>query len=239
MARAKQVETPAPKPKAKAKLALQHVAPDAIHANPWNPNEMNERQFNAARESVGRFGFIDPVTVRPHPELDGQYQIVDGEHRWRVAQELGLKQVPMVVLDIDTPTAKKLTIVLNETRGEANKIDLAELLVDLQADLGDELGLALPYDDKELEDLVGLAGHDWRELDGQHTSPGSGGEGGGDDEGWVTITMRVPDSVGELWTRAFGIVGAEHALPDSEGVANGQVLEAVLADFLAGAAAGE
>lgn len=218
-----------------ARLDWRTVAVDKLHPNPWNPNEMNERQFAAARESVGTFGFIDPVTVRPHPELEDQFQIIDGEHRWRVAGEFGMDAVPIVVLDIDTPTAKKLTIVLNETRGEARKIDLAELLADLQTDLGDDLLTALPYSASELDELVGMAGNDWRDLNSEHA--GGGGEGGSDPdpEGWVTLECRVPESVAALWQTAVGRVGSEHELSDSESTANGQVLEAVLADFLAGA----
>jgi len=45
-------------------------------------------------ESVERVGFLAPVVV---VERDGGYVIVDGQHRFLAAKELGLKEVPAVI----------------------------------------------------------------------------------------------------------------------------------------------
>ena len=50
-----------------------------------------------ARASIHRFGFVDPVTVR---RLGTTYQVIDGEHRWRIALELQLEAIP--VFDVST-----------------------------------------------------------------------------------------------------------------------------------------
>lgn len=208
-----------------------NAEPETLHANPWNPNAQTERVQEATRESIATFGFIDPVTVRPHPEIDNEYQIIDGEHRWRAATDLGLKQIAVLVVDADDTEAKKLTIILNETRGQADKVDVAGILAGLQDELGDALGLGLPYTEEELDGLLKLADFDFD----QFTGSGGGSEPDPDDT-WSTLHVRVPTAVLEVWEAARdkaeeSFTGEPHA---QEPVRNGIALETILADFLAG-----
>jgi hypothetical protein len=59
---------------------------DRIVPNPWNPNAMDDRQFDAELESIMHHGFIDPITVRENSSEF--YEIVDGEHRLKALKEL-------------------------------------------------------------------------------------------------------------------------------------------------------
>lgn len=144
---------------------------DAVEPNPWNPNRMTERVLQAERESILAHGFIDPITVRPHPEGGERWQIVDGEHRYRTLKSLAedggveadgdlvdlldRRAVPAIVLDLDDVQAKKLTIILNETRGRADAMLLTDLLRDIEMSIGrDDLALALPYNPAELDTLL-------------------------------------------------------------------------------------
>src|SRR4051812_11413932 len=86
------------------------VGRDALIPNPWNPNKMNAFMYSKALESIQLYGFLDPLLVRPFG--NGVYQIIDGEHRWRAACDLGQSSFPCVVRECDDATAKKLTIVL-------------------------------------------------------------------------------------------------------------------------------
>lgn len=131
----------------------------AIHANPWNPNVQSQAVRRAQRQSLETWGMIQPITVRPHPDIPGEWQIINGEHRWTDAQELGLVTLPAVVLaDLDEADARKLTVVLNETAGDPDPTLLGELLLDLQRRQGELLGHALPYTTGELEKLLEGAG---------------------------------------------------------------------------------
>lgn len=221
------------------KFDLRVVDRAVVHANPWNPNKMDERTQVATRESIATFGFIDPVTVREHPDIDGHYQIIDGEHRWIEAGELGYKQIPIIVLlDVDDVTAKKLTIVFNETRGEADSVLLGGLLANLKDELGDGFMTALRYDDGELKHLLELADADWNRFE-----PGGDDEppAPDDDAGWFTITMRVPSDARDVWDSTREAVLREHPdvhLHDDEKVAAGQLLEILCATFLASAVSG-
>src|SRR6185312_654905 len=98
-----------------------------IEPNPWNPNAMDDVMYGKEIESIHEFGFVDPLTCRMIGEIR---QIIDGEHRWRVAKDhgrcvrnangvdwvehLGLAELPVTNLGIVADTAaQQLTIVLN------------------------------------------------------------------------------------------------------------------------------
>ena len=75
-------------------LTIERVDIHQLDPNPWNPNRQSEAVTKATSESIEEFGFIDPVTVRI---VEGRYQIIDGEHRWRQAVEQGHPDIPVVV----------------------------------------------------------------------------------------------------------------------------------------------
>lgn len=151
-------------------LSIQHVALDKVVPNPWNPNRQNERQFEAEVESIADNGFIAPILVR---KLGMRFEIIDGEHRWKALRKIaedGIEgkgnipslveslTIPAIVLAVDETQAKKLTIIMNETRGRADIGELTKLLQDLAVNLGDDLLTGLPYTQSQLEELMNMGG---------------------------------------------------------------------------------
>jgi ParB-like chromosome segregation protein Spo0J len=133
-----------------------------IHPNPWNPNRITERTRSAISESLETYGQIAPLIVRPHPDIEGDFQIVDGEHRFSATE----REVLCNVIEANDEEAKKLTIILNETRGSADKMDLSSLLADLSISLDiSELLVGLPFSEQELEELIAIGNYDWDALD--------------------------------------------------------------------------
>jgi len=208
-------------------LAKLDVKIDQLHPNPWNPNAQTERVQEATKESINAFGFIDPVTVRPHPEIKDAYEIIDGEHRWRAAKDFGLDEVAINVVDVNENGAKQLTIILNETRGESDKVDLAVLLAKLAEDLGDDLIIGLPYTDDELDGLLKLADFNFEQF-----APRDDPDPDPFDE-WSTIHVRVPAAVVSVWERARDQVEESNTPHKLEPIRNGLALELILADWLA------
>jgi len=72
--------------------------------------------------SIGIHGVIQPIIVR---ELDGKYQIVAGERRWRASKLLGLKEIPCIVRVIDEENAAKISLIENIQRENLNPIEEA------------------------------------------------------------------------------------------------------------------
>lgn len=71
----------------------------SLEANPDNPNEMSEDEFNMLYDNVERVGITDPIFVVPHPENEDGYRIIGGEHRWEVAKLLGFEEVPVTIVE--------------------------------------------------------------------------------------------------------------------------------------------
>lgn len=147
------------------------VKPKDVQRNPWNPNKMDEETFAKEKLSIQNNGFIDPIKVR---ELeDGELEIVDGEHRWRVAAELGLKTIPAINLGpISDQQAKKLTIIANELRGSPEPALLAALLRDLAVEQkSSELSVELPMSTAEIDAMIKASGtFDWAALAEENTT---------------------------------------------------------------------
>ena len=51
--------------------------------------------MEALRESIGRFGILNPIIVRP--KLEGYYEIVSGHRRCEAARQLGFTKVPVLI----------------------------------------------------------------------------------------------------------------------------------------------
>ena len=223
---------------------------------------MNERQYQAEIESICSFGFIDPITVREVEGDSKQREIIDGEHRYKafgeirerwlvgeitIADEakaqllplLEANQLPVVNLGaLPDVAAKKLTIVLNETRGRANTVDLAALLADIGSLTTLEgLRAGLPYGEAELADLLKLAEFDWNNLPQPSAGDAASGES---NEPFLTLAVSLPQSAHAVWLLAFNKVKTNltedgNVLNSDEKIANGQVLELLAADYIAGA----
>lgn len=137
------------------RLEIVHLPVGELRANPWNPNRVAPETLHKLREYVAREGFVQPVVVR---RVADHYQIVDGYHRWLLAKdEIGLAEVPCVVVDVDDKRAKMMTVNLNELSGDPVPHLMAELIHDLSRDISiDDLSTILPYGEDELRDFEAL-----------------------------------------------------------------------------------
>lgn len=129
---------------------------DAIDANPWNPNRMDDFMRDKLRQMIAAQGFTKPVIVR---ECGERYEIIDGEHRWNIAKELGFSKVPVVNLGaVDDVEARLMTIQLNETHGESQTEDLVRVVSDIER-AGGDLAL-LPFDRDDIASMLSAMGDD-------------------------------------------------------------------------------
>lgn len=133
---------------------LRDLPLELLEPNPWNPNRMGGANLARLRRELAR-GFLCPILVRP---LAGRYQIVDGEHRFRLARELGRKSMPCVIATLSESEARIKTLQMNGLRGENDPTLLGRLLLDLRAAHDpDRLAALLPWDAAEIESLTRLA----------------------------------------------------------------------------------
>ena len=112
-------------------IDIRMVGIDDIEGNKWNPNSMEAEFFEALTTEVKANGMPQPILVRPHPEKEGKFEIVDGEHRWKSSKIAGKKRIAVVVVPYTETEAKVRTLAMNGLRGQNIPIRLARLLVDL------------------------------------------------------------------------------------------------------------
>lgn len=197
------------------------VPVERIEPNPWNPNTMNEAMYEKELASIRKFGFVDPLTVR-EVGVD-RYQIIDGEHRWRGAADLGYTELPCWNLGIiEDDDAKQLTIVLNETRGQSDQARLGVLLSELAARRGEpEIREIMPFDRARFDELVGKASIDWEALEKRREAVKGEGR-------WKELVYRMPYDAAKVVEDAVAAVQEREGFSDSW-----RALEMICADSLA------
>jgi ParB family chromosome partitioning protein len=106
------------------------------------PNSEQPRRHQSARKfadmvlSVRERGILQPIRVRELTD-NGQYEIIAGERRWRAAKEVGLKEIPAVVVRQQSQEDAYIdALVENVVREDLNPIDRAEALSKIKVHLG-------------------------------------------------------------------------------------------------------
>lgn len=107
---------------------------DLIPAD-YNPRKHDDVASEQLKQSILRFGLVDPVISNSSPERKNI--IIGGHFRWEVAKELGYETVPVVYVDIpDLEKEKELNLRLNKNTGEFDWDLLAKFDESFLSDVG-------------------------------------------------------------------------------------------------------
>ncbi len=99
---------------------------EKLHANPNQPRRnFEDSALNELAQSIRENGIIQPLIVRPHPEIAAEYQIVAGERRWRAAQVAQVHIVPVVVRELSDGEILQVAIIENIQRADLNPVEEA------------------------------------------------------------------------------------------------------------------
>ncbi len=71
-------------------------------------------------DSIKQFGMLEPLTV---VDRGDHYEIVGGERRWRAAQKLGLKEVPVIIRNLTEQEIAEIALIDNLQREDRNSIE--------------------------------------------------------------------------------------------------------------------
>jgi ParB family chromosome partitioning protein len=111
---------------ARPRAGQRRVPVEFLRANSRNPRKtFGEEDLEDLVNSVREKGIVQPILVRSVPGEAGQFEIIAGERRWRAAQQAGLHDVPIVVLEVSDREALELAIIENVQRADLNAIEEA------------------------------------------------------------------------------------------------------------------
>ena len=94
----------------------------------YNPRQISTKQYKDLKNSITKFGLVDPIIVNK------DYTVIGGHQRLKVLNEMDLQDIPCVVLDLSKDEEKELNVRLNKNTGEfdidilANEFDIDELV---------------------------------------------------------------------------------------------------------------
>lgn len=129
----------------------------------YNPRQLSQRQYQNLRNSIQRFGLVDPILINVNKKRKNI--IIGGHQRVNIAKVLGIEKVPCVELDLTLEQERELNIRLNQNTGDwdfdilADNFDLNELIdfgfeeKDLKLDMFEEEKEGLTDDDDIPEDV--------------------------------------------------------------------------------------
>jgi ParB family transcriptional regulator, chromosome partitioning protein len=104
------------------------VAVTLIDRNPHQPRKtFDQDELAALSHSIQNHGILQPLVVRATGE---RYQLIAGERRLRAAQEAGLDEVPVHVVNLNDREAFEAALVENVQRADLNAIEKAQGFAD-------------------------------------------------------------------------------------------------------------
>ncbi len=97
---------------------------DRIDPNPHQPRQVMG-DLSELMASVAEKGVIEPLIVRSRGD---RFQIIAGERRYQAAVQVGLRELPVVIRDVDDGEVIELALVENIQRKDLTAFEEAEAL---------------------------------------------------------------------------------------------------------------
>ena len=96
---------------------------EKIQPNPNQPRtQFDETSLRELSESIERNGVLQPLLVRRKGSV---YEIIAGERRYQASKLAGLKQVPVIVKEVDDDKVLEIALIENLQRSDLNPIEEA------------------------------------------------------------------------------------------------------------------
>jgi ParB family chromosome partitioning protein len=106
--------------------AQRRVPIEFLRPNPRNPRKRyDEAELEELAASIRAKGVLQPILVRSVRGAGESYEIIAGERRWRAAQQAGLHDVPILLLEISDREALEIAIIENVQRADLNPLEEA------------------------------------------------------------------------------------------------------------------
>lgn len=114
---------------------LQSLALNQLRPGKFQPRrDMSQVALEELATSIRQQGIIQPIIVRPI--IEGGYEILAGERRWRAARIAGLSHVPCLIKEVADQEAMAIGLIENIQREDLNVIEESRALSRLIEEFG-------------------------------------------------------------------------------------------------------
>ena len=114
-------------------MNIEKIQINKLKAATYNPRQISTKQYKDLKESITKFGLVDPIIVNEY-FTENYYVVIGGHQRLKICKELGYKDIGCIILNLNKEQERELNIRLNKNTGEfdmdilANEFDIDELV---------------------------------------------------------------------------------------------------------------
>jgi ParB family transcriptional regulator, chromosome partitioning protein len=99
---------------------------DKIIPNKFQPRTVfDDEKIEELSRTIHTHGVIQPIVIRPSSDLEGMYEIIAGERRYRAMKKLGWSDVPAIVRSLSDKETASIALIENLQREELTAIEEA------------------------------------------------------------------------------------------------------------------
>lgn len=109
-------------------MNIEKIEINKLKPATYNPRQISTKDFKSLKESINKFGLVDPIIVNKC------YTIIGGHQRYKICKDLDYKDIGCIILDLNKEQERELNIRLNKNTGEfdmdilANEFDIDQLV---------------------------------------------------------------------------------------------------------------
>lgn len=196
-------------------LKVQQI--ETSELQPWENNpRINDEAVDAVVKSIKSFGFNVPILC------DQQFTIIAGHTRWKAAKKIGMKSVPVIILELTEAQRNAFAIADNKT-SEIADWDYPRLRKILERLQSKKINLpSLGYSQGELQALLTKQKKfDWKAFEQRFKAKLS--------SMYVFLPIKVPAEMKEIFKKAIQQLANKHEIKEKDPAkAAGQVLGLLL-----------
>ena len=133
-------------------MKVEKISINKLKPAGYNPRQISKKQYNDLRQSIEKFGLVDPIIINK------DFTVIGGHQRLKVCKELKYKEIDCVALFLTKEEEIELNIRLNKSGGDWDFDLLSNFEIEELKEWGFkeiELGLNIDkIDDETNDDIV-------------------------------------------------------------------------------------
>ena len=114
--------------------SLRQVPVEQIKRGEFQPRQnISQQGLEELADSIRAQGLVQPVVLRP---IDGGYELIAGERRWRASQLAGLHEIPAVIKNVPEQAAAAMALIENTQREDLSPLEESQAIKRLIEEFG-------------------------------------------------------------------------------------------------------